>query len=320
MRFILPISPRTSLPLAIAAFCVIWSSAYSVAKLALYDCPPLYLLTARFLLAGGITLAVAAFYPDWRDLKRRDVVALAVLGVFNFALYLGLNCYGMLTIPAGLSALIISANPVLTALLATYFLNEQMTWRKAVGLLLGVGGVAFIVGSRATVGLLSPIGIAFTLGALLALVVGTILFKRLAPNSTLWLGNGIQNLAGGFAVAPFAFAFERVGDIVPSARFFAALAYTVLLVSIVAYMLWFHILKVSGATAASAYHFLMPPLGLFFGWLILGEHAELADLLGIVPVALGIYLVTRPAVHSRVSQFRIRATDGSLRPVDANIC
>jgi drug/metabolite transporter (DMT)-like permease len=53
-------------------------------------------------------------------------------------------------------------------------------------------------------------------------------------------------------------------------------------------------LTVSGATAASSYHFMMPPLGLLFGWLLLGEHVALTDVVGIVPVALGIYLVTRP--------------------------
>jgi drug/metabolite transporter (DMT)-like permease len=60
-------------------------------------------------------------------------------------------------------------------------------------------------------------------------------------------------------------------------------------------VLWFHLLKVCGATAASAYHFLMPPLGMLFAFLVLGEHVEWRDLAGIVPVALGIYLVTRPA-------------------------
>jgi drug/metabolite transporter (DMT)-like permease len=63
-------------------------------------------------------------------------------------------------------------------------------------------------------------------------------------------------------------------------------------------VLWFHLLKVCGATAASAYHFLMPPLGMLFAWIILGEHVEVRDLMGIVPVALGIYLVTRPAAAS----------------------
>jgi drug/metabolite transporter (DMT)-like permease len=299
MRLAVALPARFALPLAIATFCVIWSAAYSVAKLALYDCPPLLLLTLRFVLAGVITLAAAAFYADWRHLSARDVAALALLGVLNFALYLGLNYYGMLSIPAGLSALIISANPVLTALMAAVFLKETLTWRKGWGLLLGVGGVAFVVGSRVHAGLSSPAGIALTLGALSALVAGTILFKRLAPNGGLWLGNGVQNLAGGLAVAPFAFAFERVGDIVPSTRFILALAYSIVLVSILGYLLWFYILKVSGATAASSYHFLMPPLGILFGWLILGEPVEPVDIIGILPVALGIYLVTRPAVLRR---------------------
>jgi len=82
---------------------------------------------------------------------------------------------------------------------------------------------------------------------------------------------------------------------VPTWRLAAALAFLVLLVSVFAYLLWFQLLKQLGATAASSYHFLMPPLGMLFGWLLLGEHVSLADLAGIVPVALGIYLVTRPA-------------------------
>ena len=77
-------------------------------------------------------------------------------------------------------------------------------------------------------------------------------------------------------------------------RLFGALAFLVLGGSIMAYLLWLHLLKVCGTTAASAYHFLMPPLGMLFAFLVLGEHVELRDLLGIIPVALGIYLVTRP--------------------------
>ena len=104
-----------------------------------------------------------------------------------------------------------------------------------------------------------------------------------------------SDLAAGLVLVPFAYAFADVGDIVPSARLVGAFAFLVLGGSTLAYLLWFHLLKVCGATAASAYHFLMPPLGMLFAWLVLGEQVELRDLLGIVPVALGIYLVTRPA-------------------------
>jgi drug/metabolite transporter (DMT)-like permease len=131
---------------------------------------------------------------------------------------------------------------------------------------------------------------------LASIVAGTILFKVLAPSGSLWIGNGVQNLAGGLALLPFALMLADSGHIVPSARLIGAFTYSVLGGSILASLLWFHLLKVCGASAASAYHFLMPPLGMFFAWIVLGEHVEARDLLGILPVALGIYLVTRPPV------------------------
>jgi drug/metabolite transporter (DMT)-like permease len=280
-------------PLKILAFCLMWSSAFSVAKIALADCPPLILLAVRFLLAGVIMLGAAAMNGVSLKLSRRDLALFAVLGIANQAVYLGIGYLGLRSISSGLSALVISANPVLTAVLAAAFLGERMTWRKAAGLLLGVGGVAFVVESRIAGGVELPAGIAFTIVALLSLVAGTILFKRFAPSGGLWIGNGVQSLSAGLGLAPFALGFESVGDIVPSWRLLAAFAYLVLIVSVFAYLLWFQMLTVSGATAASSYHFLMPPLGMLFGWLLLGEHVAPADLVGIVPVALGIYLVTR---------------------------
>lgn len=62
-----------------------------------------------------------------------------------------------------------------------------------------------------------------------------------------------------------------------------------------AYLIWLHLITVAGAAAASSFHSMMPPLGLAFGWLVLGEQATPMDFIGIVPVALGIYLVTRQA-------------------------
>jgi drug/metabolite transporter (DMT)-like permease len=174
-------------------------------------------------------------------------------------------------------------------------LGERMTWRKAVGLLLGFGGVALIVWHRLALGGDSLRGILFTVAGLLALVGGTLVFKLYAPKDGLWIGNGVQSLAAGIASLPFALTFESVGDIVPTWRLLASVLYLGLAVSIFAFLLWFYILKASGATAASSYHFLMPPLGMLFGWLLLGEHVSPLDLLGIVPVVLGIYLVTRPA-------------------------
>jgi len=290
-------APSFRIPFAVmvAAFCLLWASAFSVAKFAVADCPPLLLLTIRFLIAGVVVLGAAVVFGTPLTLGRRDLLLFAALGIANQAAYLSLGYVGMRSISSGLSALVISSNPVLVALLAALFLRERMTWRKAAGLLLGVGGVAFVVGSRLSGGADHAVGIAFTIAALISLVSGTILFKRLAPTGGFWVGNGVQSLAAGFATLPFAVSFEHVSDIVPTWHLLAAMAYLVLFVSVFAYVLWFEMLTVSGATAASSYHFLMPPLGMLFGWLLLGERVALTDLAGIVPVALGIYLVTRPA-------------------------
>jgi drug/metabolite transporter (DMT)-like permease len=292
------------LPLTIALFCLLWSFAFVAGKIGVTDCPPLILLTARFSLAGILILGISAlrgepWTPTWRD-----AAVFAILGVANNALYLGLGYTGLQSVSAGLGGLIVSANPVFTAVLAALLLGEALTWRKVSGLLLGIAGVAFIVWHRMSVGSDSFHGILFTLASLASIVVGTILFKLLSPKGSLWAGNGIQNLAGGLALLPFAFTLADVNDIVPSARLFGAFAFLVFGGSILAYLLWFHLLKVCGATAASAYHFLMPPLGVLFAFLVLGEHVEFRDLLGIVPVALGIYLVTRPAAAVSASAQR----------------
>jgi len=283
------------LPIYIGLFCLLWSFAFVAGKIGVTDCPPLILLTARFSLAGILILGTSAMRGDAWALSWRDACVFATLGIANNALYLGLGYTGLQTVSAGLGGLIVSANPVFTAMLAALFLGEQLTSRKIMGLLLGIAGVSLIVWHRISVGTDSLHGILFTLASLASIVAGTILFKLLAPKGSLWTGNGIQNLAAGVVLLPFALNYSSAADVVPSARLFGAFAFLVLGGSILAYRLWFHLLRVCGATAASAYHFLMPPLGILFAWMVLGEHIEVRDLIGIVPVALGIYLVTRPS-------------------------
>jgi drug/metabolite transporter (DMT)-like permease len=290
-----PLFAAISLPLMVGVFLMLWSSAFSVAKLAIADCPPLLLLAARFLIASVLMFGIAAITRVRWTLNRRDVLLFALLGIANQAIYLGVGYVALRDISAGLSVLIFSANPIVTAVFAALVLGERMTWSKAVGLVLGIAGVAFIVQSRLSIGSDHLRGILLTVVSLLSFVGGTILFKRYAPKDGLWIGNGVQSLAAGIALLPFSLATESIGDIVPTWRLLACFAFLVLLVSVFAYLLWFKILTLSGATAASSYYFLLPPLGMLFGWLLLGEHVALSDLLGIIPVVLGIYLVTRPA-------------------------
>src|SRR5690242_18585763 len=227
------------MPLAIALFCALWSFAFVAGKIGVTYCPPLILLTGRFLLAGVLILAISAFRRDAGSLSRRDVVVFAILGIANNALYLGLGYTGLQTVSAGLGGLIVSANPVFTAVFAALLLGEPLTLRKVAGLALGTIGVAMIVWHRMSVGTDQLEGILYTLAALASIVAGTILFKQLAPKGSLWVGNGIQNLSAGLVLWPFALGFSNMDAIVPNAQLIGAFAFLVLGGSILAYVLWF---------------------------------------------------------------------------------
>lgn len=295
-----PASPRPALnllPLYITIFCLLWSFAFVAGKIGVTYCPPLLLLSVRFLLAGGLILGLFAIRRDAWRLSWGDIGKFALLGVVNNALYLGLSYAGLRSVSAGFAGLVISTNPIFTAMLAALLLGEALTWRKIAGLALGIGGVAMIVADRLSAGADSIGGILLTFAALASLVAGTILFKLLAPKGNLWIGNGIQNFSGGLALLPAALAFSNFSDVVPNARLLFAFAYLVLCGSMLAFLIWFHLLNVCGATTASSFHFLMPPLSMLFAWAVLGEHVAAYDLLGIGPVAFGIYLVTRPSFN-----------------------
>ena len=147
------VSPVKSnlLPLEIGLFCLLWSFAFVAGKIGVTWCPPLLLLAARFSLAGVLILAVPVIRGELRT-TWRDAAVFAIIGIANNALYLGLGYTGLQTVSAGLGGLIVSANPVFTAVFAALLLGEPLTLRKMAGLALGTTGVAMIVWHRMSVG------------------------------------------------------------------------------------------------------------------------------------------------------------------------
>lgn len=277
----------------IALFCVLWSSAFAAAKIALRDCPPLTLLSIRFAIAGVLMLGVAMLAGRWRMPRWRDLAVLAGLGALNNGIYLGLSWSGMATVSSAFAAVLISTNPLLIGILAGPMLGERLTLRKLAGLCLGLLGVIIVLRSRLQGGHEDLHGTLMVCGGLLALVLGTLCYKRARPNVDLWTATGVQSIAGCLVVLPFALATESIADARLTTSLVLSMAYTIVAVSMGSYYLWFRILGRSSATSASALHFLMPPLGLLFGWLVLREPVSWIDLIGIVPIALGIWLATR---------------------------
>ncbi|HTK00705.1 MAG TPA: DMT family transporter [Bordetella sp.] len=278
----------------IALFCLLWSSSFVAAKIALRDCPPLTLLTVRFFIAAVLMFGLACMTGGPRRLRLGQWAMLGALGVLNNAVYLGLSWTGMMTVSSAFAAVIVSTNPLLIGALAGPLLGERVSWQKVAGLCLGLAGVALVLRSRLTGGQEDVHGTLLVVAGLGALAAGTLLYKRHAPDTNIWLATGVQSLAGGLALSPFAWIYEAHLPVHFTAPLFWSMAYMIVAVSIGGFGLWFMILARSSATAASALHFLMPPLGLLFGWAVLAEPVAAMDLVGIVPIALGIWMATRP--------------------------
>ncbi|MGE8319941.1 MAG: DMT family transporter [Comamonas sp.] len=282
-------------------FTLVWASAFPATKFALLDSPPLLFLAGRFLLAGLLLLAWAWWQGERIHPSRADWLALIVLAGCNHALYLGMSWSAMREASAGLATIIIGAGPIVVSVLAVPVLGERLTWRKAAGLLLGFAGMVFIVRHRLGGQIDTLHGTLLLLVALALLSTGTVLYKRLRVGIGSSANVALQLLLAAAIMLPWALATESLDDVHPNARLAASMAWSVAVVSVVGYMLWFALLRRADASRASAWLFLTPPLGLLVGWAVLGEPLALDDFLGVIPVIAGIALVTRAGAMPKPS-------------------
>lgn len=281
-------------------YILLWSSAFIATKVGVEHSPPLTLLSARFLLAALIMAALARVRGLPAPSGRRAWGRLAVFGMLNSGLYLAFSYEAVRQMSAGMGAIIASTNPLLLTLLAPRLLGERLGAWKVVGLVLGFGGVVFVMGARLnTAGHLESLaGIGLGLVGVCCLVAGTVVYKRWPPREHPLVVNAVQLGAAGLAVLP-ALALEHPERIRPDAPLIWSALYLVLVISIGASLLWFWLLERGEASVASAYYFLTPIFGLGLAALLLGEPFGLRDAIGLVAVATGIALINRPASRSR---------------------
>lgn len=275
-------------------FAFSWSSAFPAAKVALASSPPLLLLSARFAVSGLLAVAIALLMGDRLPRTREQWAGVAILGVCQNTLYLGLMFVAMTMISAGLAAIIGSSLPLVMAVLAPLALGERVGPLKVAGLVLGFAGVVFILHSRLAGGAgEAPFGALIAFLGVIGLATGTVLVKRADFGTGLLMVVGLQMLIGSATLLPFALSFEDPGRVRPDAGLLIAFAYIVLVPGILATVLWFTLLKRGSATEASAYHFLNPVFGMSLAWAVLGESAGWPEAVGVVLVAGGILIVNR---------------------------
>jgi drug/metabolite transporter (DMT)-like permease len=271
----------------------LWAAAFVPSRVLAHSAPPLSILWIRFLIAGGLLFAgvFLAKLPVPRDLG--TWLRLLLLGALGNALYLGLNYEALRHLSAGMGSIVASTNPLLLALLAPWLLREPLTPRKALGLLLGFGGVVLAMHSRATSTEARLQDVLLASGGVLAFVFSNILYKRMRARPHPVVLNAAQLFLSGVVLLPAALFIEGPPRIDWTLPIIVSLAFLIVVLSIGASMLWFWILQHGEASRVSAYFFLTPAFGLLLGALLLNERLVPLDGLALVVIALGLWLVAR---------------------------
>ncbi len=271
------------------AFVLMWSSAFTSARIIVQDAPPLAALSLRFLISGIIAIALAAANGQHLRLTRAQWRNTIIYGICQNTLYLGLLFIAMQSIGAGLAAIIASAMPLLVALLSRVFLNERIGMLGTLGLLTGFAGVALIMGTRLSGGA-DPLGLVLAGFGVLALSIATLAVRGATSGGNILMIVGLQMLVASAALAPAAAIFDEF-TVTWSPGLLLAFAYTTVVPGMLATWVWFRLVRRIGHTHAATYHFLNPFFGVAIAAAILGEPITLRDFIGVAIIAVGILAV-----------------------------
>jgi drug/metabolite transporter (DMT)-like permease len=286
--------------LAPAVFVVIWSTGWIVARYAAPYADPLTFLALRYLLAGGVLLALSlAMRASWPS-SRRAVGHALVSGVLLHAIYLGGVWWAIARgLPAGVSALIAALQPILTALLAPRLIGEPIQPRQWLGIGIGFVGIGLVLAPKLAnlapgqlSNTLAPVAV--NVAGMLSVTLGTFYQKRFIASGDLRTVTALQ-YAGAFLVtAPFAAMLEPMRiDWNPTVV--ATMAWSVLGLSIGAIGLLLMLIRQGAVSRAAALVYLVPPTAALMAYVLFGETLNLMQIIGMGLTAIGVILASRRA-------------------------
>jgi drug/metabolite transporter (DMT)-like permease len=276
-------------------FVFLWSTGFIVAKLGLPYAPPLTFIVLRCL---GVLAVLLPIVLIWRaPWPRGQVLHVAVAGLLMQAGYLGGVWTAIkLGMPAGLTALIVGMQPILTAAAAP-LIGERVRPLQWLGLLLGLTGVALVVYAKLGPAGVSPAALGLCLFALLSITAATMYQRRFCPRFDLRTGTAIQFGATLLVLIPLAVWLEDLDPafsrITWSGDFIIAWLWSVFALSIGATFLLFTLIRRSQATEVTSLMYLTPPTTAIMAWLLFGESFSLLGLAGMVVAVTGVAVVVK---------------------------
>ncbi|MDF1620377.1 DMT family transporter [Pseudothioclava nitratireducens] len=271
------------------SFALIWSSAFTSARIIVADASPLASLSLRFFLSGLIGVAIARMMGQSWHLSRAQWRATLIFGLCQNALYLGLNFVAMQWVEASVASIIASTMPLIVAGMGWMLFRDKVRPLGVAGLFAGVLGVAIIMGARLSGGV-DPLGMALCFIGALALSVATLSVRSASGGGNVLMIVGLQMFVGAAILAVASALIEDI-HVNPTPELAIAFLYTTLAPGLLATWIWFRLVGRIGAVKAATFHFLNPFFGVAIAALILGERLGPLDLLGVAVIAGGILAV-----------------------------
>jgi len=275
--------------LAGLVFALIWSSAFTSARVIVAEAPPILSLSLRFLISGVIGVGLARLLGQTWRLNRAEWQAIFIFGLCQNALYLGLNFVAMQTIEASLASIIASTMPLLVGLVGWVWFKEKLPIAGVWGLIVGAIGAALIMGVRMQGGT-DFFGITLCIVGVLSITVATLSMRGVSSGGNLLMIVGLQMLVGAIILAFPGAVFEE-WDVVWTPKLLLAFSYTVLMPGLLATFIWFWLVSRIGAVRAATFHFLNPFFGVLIAALFLGESLGIWDAVGVIVIMTGIFVV-----------------------------
>ena len=275
-------------------FVLLWSTGFIVAKFGLPYAPPLTFLVLRCVAVLVVLAPLVVLYKAPWPAHAGHV---AFAGLLLQAGYLGgVWCAIKLGMPAGVTALIVGMQPILTAAAAP-LIGESVRARQWLGLAFGLGGVALVVYAKMTLVGLTAAAFGFCVLALLSITAGAMYQRRYCPRFDLRTGSVIQFAATAAVLLPLAIWFEGLDLALSSVQwtpsFIGALLWSVFALSIGAIFLLFTLLGRSEATEVSSLMYLTPPTTAVMAWIMFGEAFSLLGVLGMALAVVGVVCVVK---------------------------
>jgi len=273
-------------------FILLWSSAFITTKPIIDNSDPFAALAFRFIIVALGFFLFSIYSKQKIIIQKKNLIESFFSGVLFHGFYLGGVFFSISKgMPTGIAALIVTLQPILTNALSGPILNEKVTIKQWIGVLLGFVGAAIVLGFD--VGSDIPmIGLVATIISLIAITASTIWQKKLSNNLPLSVSNMYQAI-GGFTFHLIVIIFFAKPYIDFTQTFVIAMGHQILLVSFGAFTILMYLIKNNSASKTVSIFFLIPATSAFMAWLFLNENLTNLDLLGFLITTIGVYIATR---------------------------